>query len=140
MTEELRASRQFIVDTWQHSLRGENLSGVAAQIVEIIGYHPEYHAFLASTEALEYQGEDNPFLHLGLHIALTEQISINQPAGIRERYQTLCQQSGDAHFAAHQMMDCLNATLQYAFERGIEPSPEAFLRSIDDRISARDKR
>lgn len=138
MMEELRASRQFIVDSWQKSLRGEDLVGVARQIVEIIGYHPEYHAFLASTEALEYQGDDNPFLHLGLHIALTEQISINQPAGIKERYQTLCQQSGDPHFAAHQLMDCLNATLQDAFERGIEPNPAEFLRKIDDIIFRHD--
>lgn len=130
LTEELRASRQFIVDAWQKHCRAEKLTGVEQQIVEIIGFHPEYHAFLQSPEAMHYQGDDNPFLHLGLHLALYEQISINQPEGIRQAYQALCHKLGDPHLAAHHVMDCLNATLQEAFAQGKEPDPQDFLRKV----------
>lgn len=131
LKEELQASRQFMIDSWQKHLRAEPLAGVEQQIVDIIGYHPEFHSFIASPDALQYEGEDNPFLHLGLHLAILEQISINQPHGIREAYQTVYQKWGDAHRAAHHVMDCLNATLQEAFQQGKEPNPQDFLQRIN---------
>ncbi|MDQ2994632.1 MAG: DUF1841 family protein, partial [Pseudomonadota bacterium] len=131
LNEERRSARQFIIDSWQKALRNEKLTAIEQQIVEIISYHPEYHTLLGSNAAIDYQGEDNPFLHLSLHLTLNEQLSINQPEGIRARYQSLSEKLGDAHNAAHQIIECLNITLQSAFERGIEPSPEDYLATID---------
>ncbi len=82
--------------------------------------HPEYHVVLDSPERYKHQqyfpemGETNPFLHLSLHLSVIEQISINQPIGIREVYDKLRQQYNDAHLAQHDLLDCLAETIWQA--------------------------
>lgn len=81
--------------------------------VEVILLHPEYHAIL--DDPVHYQdkdylpetGDTNPFLHMGMHIAIGEQLSIDQPVGIRRRFERLLKLTGNEHDAAHHVMECL---------------------------------
>ena len=106
-------ARRLFFDAWRKYRQGlplEPLEGVAAgQIAQ----HPEYQAILEAPERhlqkdyLPEQGETNPFLHLAMHLAIEEQLSIDQPAGVKARYERLLARLGDAHAAQHEVMDCL---------------------------------
>jgi hypothetical protein len=82
--------------------------------------HPEYHAILDSPERhIEQQyfpemGETNPFLHLNLHLSVIEQISINQPIGIKQSYERLLTLHQDAHLAQHDLLECLAETIWHS--------------------------
>ena len=81
--------------------------------LEVILLHPEYHAMLddpgryQDKDYLPEMGDTNPFLHMGMHIAIREQLSIDQPAGIRKRFERLLKLTGNEHDAMHQVMECL---------------------------------
>jgi hypothetical protein len=101
---------------------------VASVLVE----HPEYHAALEGEGALarDYlpeMGETNPFLHMGMHIALREQIAADRPPGIRALHATLAARFGSAHEAEHRMMECLGEALWRAQRRGLPPDEADYL-------------
>ncbi|MGH8683969.1 MAG: DUF1841 family protein [Nitrosospira sp.] len=106
-------ARQFFFDTWRKYRQREMLSGMEDMALEVILLHPEYHAMLDDPERyqdkdyLPEMGDTNPFLHMGMHIAIKEQLSIDQPAGIRQRFERLLKETGDEHAATHQVMECL---------------------------------
>jgi hypothetical protein len=85
--------------------------------VSVIHLHPEYHAILSSPERfqdLSYfpeMGETNPFLHMSLHLSIMEQLSINQPIGIREVFVALKAKHQDEHEALHVILECLGETI-----------------------------
>lgn len=89
------------------------LSAMEDMALEVILLHPEYHAMLDDAERyqdkdyLPEMGDTNPFLHMSMHIAIKEQLSINQPVGIRERFERLMKKTGDEHAVMHQVMECL---------------------------------
>ena len=99
--------------------------------------HPEYHALLANPGgALEQdytpeRGETNPFLHLSMHLSISEQISIDQPPGIREIAQKLTKKLGSEHEAQHQMMECLGQVMWEAQREGGQLSPEKYLEALN---------
>ncbi len=113
-------ARQFFFDTWLKYGQHQPLSQLEAMALEILLRHPEYHALLNAPERYlerDYQpeqGESNPFLHLSLHLAVAEQLSIDQPAGIKGRYQKLLEQGSDPHHAQHQLMECLGEMIWQA--------------------------
>src|SRR5205085_1817390 len=96
-------ARQFFFDTWNKYKRGETLAGLENTALQVILLHPEYHAALADRERhLERDfapeaGQLNPFLHLALHLAIEEQLAIDQPPGIRARYELLLKRTGSEH-------------------------------------------
>ncbi|HKX52724.1 MAG TPA: DUF1841 family protein [Nitrosospira sp.] len=106
-------ARQFFFETWRKYKQREMLSAMEDMALEVILQHPEYHALLDDVE--HYQDKDyspemgatNPFLHMGMHIAIKEQLSIDQPAGIRARFERLLKKTGNEHAAMHQTMECL---------------------------------
>ncbi|HET9122665.1 MAG TPA: DUF1841 family protein [Acidiferrobacteraceae bacterium] len=112
--------RQAFFDAWARYERQEPLHGADALIIEAALRHPEYHPVLRAPERYherEWQpelGTVNPFLHLGLHIAVQEQLTMDRPPGIRGHYEALCARLGDAHEAQHQVMDCLAEALWQA--------------------------
>lgn len=113
--------RQFFFDTWAKFKQNAALSDLEKIAIEVIQLHPEYHAVLSAPERYMNQqyfpemGETNPFLHLSLHLSVIEQISINQPIGIRDVYDKLRQQhDGDSHLAQHDILDCLAETIWQA--------------------------
>lgn len=105
--------RQVFFEVWAKRHTPLILDQQDALILAILKAHPEYHAMLEDTaHATTHQQEDtpsthNPFLHLGLHLALSEQLSIDRPKGIAHIYHTLTQKLGDTHTAQHAMLDAL---------------------------------
>lgn len=106
-------ARQFFFDAWQHYQDKKPLTDLEAVTIDLLLQHPEYHhalqnqATLAERDFPPEHGETNPFLHLSLHLALQEQLSIDQPAGVRLAYKQLQTHFQDAHRAQHAMMECL---------------------------------
>jgi len=125
--------RQVFIDAWQKQQDGQPLEPLEEVIANIAGQHPEYHALLEDSDAamgkeyLPENGETNPFLHMGMHIAIHEQLTTNRPAGIASLFQQLVMQSGDAHHAEHQVMDCLGEMLWQAQRDQRMPDESAYL-------------
>jgi hypothetical protein len=109
--------RQFYFDVWKKYQSKATLEPVEQVIAEIILKHPEYHTMLEhpdSTLDREYlpeAGQTNPFLHMGMHIAIHEQLTTNRPHGIVDIYHTLMQKLQDAHEVEHRIMECLGEAL-----------------------------
>lgn len=122
--------RRFFCEAWRKHRDGAVATPLEAVAIEWIGRHPEYHADLADAEAAvsrDYRLEDgrtNPFLHLSMHLAIAEQLSIDQPPGIRSAYYRLVARLGDQHAATHQVMECLGETLWAAQRAGGESATE----------------
>jgi hypothetical protein len=106
-------ARQFFFDTWRKYRQREVLSPMENMALDVILLHPEYQAVLEDPERyqdmdyLPEMGDTNPFLHMGMHIAVNEQLSIDQPPGIRDRFERLLSKTGEEHAAMHQVMECL---------------------------------
>lgn len=130
------AMRRYFREAWQKSRAGEALIPLQQLIVAVIHEHPEYHALLESDEeTLERdfvpdQGESNPFLHMGMHITLQEQIGTDRPPGIRGYYQQAVAKWGDSHRAEHQLMECLGKMLWEAQRDNRMPDEQAYLECI----------
>lgn len=122
------------VDAWQKSVKSEVLSPLEAQIAAVIQEHPEYQAILEKEpqdqEFAPEGGQTNPFLHMGLHLAIREQVATNRPAGIATIHRTLSQKTGDAHNAEHQMIDCLAETLWEAQSANSPPDEQKYLERL----------
>jgi len=110
-------ARSFFFETWRKYRAGIPLEGLEAIALELILLHPEYHRVLDDPEsslAREYfpeDGQTNPFLHLSLHLALEEQLSIDQPPGIARHFAALAVHRGERHAALHEALECLGETL-----------------------------
>jgi hypothetical protein len=131
--------RQFFCNTWKKSTTGELLTPLEAIARDWILQHPEYESDLADPErALDTdysidQGRSNPFLHLSMHLSIHEQMSVDQPPGIREACETLIRRLGSAHEAHHQIMECLGEMLWTAQRNGTPPDGEAYIHRIQQR-------
>ena len=118
--------RQVYLQVWQKMQKQQLLEPMQALIAEVIEIHPEYHALFGDGEAIgqrEFtpeQGQTNPFLHMGMHIALREQATSDRPAGVQQLYQKLCASRGQ-HEAEHAMMECLGEALWNAQRLATEP-------------------
>jgi hypothetical protein len=122
------------VDAWRKSCAGEILSALESQIAEVIRDHPEYQPSM-STESLEASyspegGQTNPFLHMGLHLAVREQVQTNRPPGIAEVFAQLLAKSTDRHAAEHQALDCLAEALWTAQSNNTAPDEQAYLECL----------
>ena len=126
-------ARRFFIAAWEKSCQGLPQTALETMASDIVALHPEYHALLTQGEAaLERdwtpeQGETNPFLHLSLHLAVAEQLSIDQPPGIRAAHAALLKRQGDAHAAAHQILECLGEVMWQAQKNGGGPDAAAYL-------------
>jgi hypothetical protein len=124
--------RRFFCTAWSRHRAGEAPSPLERMAIACILEHPEYHAMLADPEralAQDYPveaGRQNPFLHLSMHLSLDEQVSIDQPPGVRDLLQRLAMRRGDAHGAAHEAMECLGEVLWQA-QRGTLPPDMAII-------------
>ena len=127
--------RRVFVDAWRKHGQGAPLEPLERTIVDVVAAHPEYHALLAEPDVLERDfeaadGDANPFLHMGLHITIIEQVTGDRPAGIRALYAGLRGRFDDAHALEHAMMGCLAQSLQDAGMRGGAPDEAAYLACI----------
>jgi hypothetical protein len=118
--------RRFFCDTWSKHRDGSVLTPLEGIALDWIQRHPEYHADLEDAEAAaarDYRVEDgrtNPFLHLSMHLAIAEQVSIDQPPGIQAIYMKLAARLGDDHAAVHEVMECLGEVV-WSAQRNVAP-------------------
>ena len=129
--------RQFFYHAWHKSLRGETLAPIEQMSCYWMRLHPEYHDILngpidalEAAQFLPEDGQSNPFLHLSMHLSITEQISIDQPPGIRAAAKKLAQKLDDEHEAQHAIMECLGRMLWQAQRDRTEPDAQAYIEHI----------
>jgi len=131
--EQVRAA---FIDTWRKYRAGQPLAGVETTILGVLLLHPEYHAPLEAPERIrdrDYTDESNPFLHMSLHLSLEEQLSINQPHGIAERFTALLAKTGDRHEALHEAIECLAEMVWRSQRDNAPPDGAAYLECLRKR-------
>jgi hypothetical protein len=124
--EQLRGAYREVWRKWRERLP---LQPLEAQIADVIRAHPEYHGQLQDEASLQQEfgpgsGRENPFLHLGLHLALREQIGTDRPAGIAVIHHRLAALASSAHEAEHRMIEVLAGMLSEA-QRDGQPAQDA---------------
>ena len=128
--------RQQYLDVWQKANRGEALEPLEDLIADVIRDHPEYHPLLGNEDAAinsEFypeHGTTNPFLHMGMHIALREQVATDHPAGIADLTRKLILRYRDSHEMEHHMMEPLGTVLWRAQRDNSEPDEQQYLESL----------
>ena len=128
--------RSMYCQAWQQHREGQVLEPLQAQIAAVIERHPEYQPLLENPQqalAREYLpelGETNPFLHMGMHLAIQEQVSTDRPAGIRDLYRRLLAGSADTHALEHRLMECLAEMIWQAQRDGTLPDEQRYLHCI----------
>ncbi|MGA7180103.1 MAG: DUF1841 family protein [Thiobacillaceae bacterium] len=133
-------ARKFFFDVWAKYKAQQLLEGAESLALEVILAHPEYHRMLDQPERYLDQdyppefGETNPFLHLSMHLAVAEQLSIDQPSGIRSRHEQLLNRLGDVMGAQHELMDCLAEMIWQAQREGGPFNPAVYLRCLDSKL------
>jgi hypothetical protein len=123
-------ARAFFFETWKKYRAGLPLAGLEKVVVDVMLLHPEYEGLLNQEEkhkAKDYDGESNPFLHMSLHLALEEQLQIDQPPGIRAAYETLLARKGGRHEALHEAIECLAETIWRAQKDKAPPDAGLYL-------------
>ena len=127
--------RQIYLDVWCKMQQQQLLEPMEALIADVIEAHPEYHSLLRASDEIKQQefapeqGQTNPFLHMGMHIALREQAGADRPAGIAELHRQLSAKRGQ-HEAEHAMMECLGQTLWQAQRDATAPDETAYLECL----------
>ncbi len=126
--------RRLYVDAWRKRCEGLPLSPLETQIADVIAMHPEYHADLTDAnldrDYTPEAGRSNPFLHMGLHLGIREQVSTNRPAGVAAIHRALVERHGDAHPAEHEMIECLAETLWEAQSANAPPDETRYLERL----------
>jgi len=130
-------ARRFLADAWAKYRAGAPLSDLEAMAARIVAMHSEYHALLEDPGHQldrDYHPENgvaNPFLHLSLHLAVAEQLGIDQPPGLRAQFDRLARARGDEHAALHALVECLGEVLWHAQRRGAPPDAGIYLACLE---------
>lgn len=134
--EQLRLA---YAQAWAKHLSGSPLTSLEALITDVIGAHPEFQGVLSDVDAaLSVEpGAENPFLHMGLHLAVREQLAIDRPPGVRELHRQLQARYGDSHGAEHALMEALGEALWQAQRSGLPPDEGKYLTLARDRLRQR---
>jgi hypothetical protein len=128
--------RRMYLEAWRKFSARQPLEPLEAQVAAVIAEHPEYVAWLESGEsALSAEftpegGQQNPFLHMGLHLAIREQVATNRPAGITAIHQKLSTRLGGSHAAEHAMLEPLAETIWEAQRHGRVPDEQVYLERL----------
>ncbi|HEX3397025.1 MAG TPA: DUF1841 family protein [Steroidobacteraceae bacterium] len=133
--------RLAYAEAWAKHLAHSPLAPLEAQIADVIAAHPEYQGIVADAQtAIGFEQDaslaaDNPFLHMGLHLAVREQVSIDRPPGIRDLRRQLQARYGDAHLAEHVLMEALGEELWKAQRDGRAPDERQYLALARNRLA-----
>ena len=128
--------RQMYIDAWRKHQAGEVMQPLELMIAEIVTMHPEYHDMINAGEDsldkdfLPEMGESNPFMHMGMHIAIREQISTDRPQGIVTAHKKLLLRLQDPHEVEHQIMECLGRMLWESQQNNVAPDEMQYLHCI----------
>ena len=132
-------SREFLFDLWDKHQAHAPLTALESIALAIVLEHPEYHPILSDRgrhldrDWKPEGGETNPFLHLMMHVAIEEQVSIDQPPGIRAATEALAARLGSMHDARHEVMECLAEMIWQAQRHGTALDNAAYLDCISKR-------
>jgi hypothetical protein len=135
--------RSFFVAAGRKRRANLPLTPLETIAADWIDGHPEYAADLADETAAreasypEGSGRENPFLHLSMHLSISEQVSIDQPAGIRQAFLLLAAKLGSQHAAQHEVMECLGRMLWESQRSGLPPDGESYVECVRRRATAR---
>ncbi len=133
--------RRFFCETWRKQQQALPLTPMEAIAADWITEHPEYHAELADLDAalaaayLVEDGRSNPFLHLAMHLTITEQCGIDQPTGIRQAVALLAARRGALHVAHHEVMECLGEMVWASQRSGLPPDGLAYIDAVRQRAT-----
>ncbi len=133
--------RRFFCGTHAKAQAGAPMDALETLAGQWIAEHPEYHADLADAEAAvarRYDGEGgrtNPFLHLSMHLSISEQCSIDQPRGIRQAVELLAARRDSLHEAHHEAMECLGQMLWESQRAGRPPDGQAYIDCVQKRAT-----
>jgi len=133
-SQDRRALRKMYADAWRKHCEKQPVSPLEAQIAAVIEHHPEYHADIEKGDLdrdyMPEGGRTNPFMHMGLHLGLREQLATNRPAGIARIHDALAAKTGDPHEAEHRMLECLAEALWEAQNNGGMPDEQKYLERL----------
>ena len=130
-------ARMFLIDAWSKYRTKQPLSGLEQTAAQLVAMHPEYQSLLEVPEAHVHrdyqpeQGDVNPFLHLSLHLAVAEQLAIDQPPGIVAHYERLREARRDTHEALHAIVECLGEAIWQAQRTGAGPDAAVYLACLE---------
>ncbi len=137
MIQDRDSGRTFFLEVWGKHKRQLPLEALEKIVLDVILQHPEYHVILEKDEkeisAMEFtpeMGMTNPFLHMGMHITIQEQIGSNRPSGITALYQQLLPKYSSAHDLEHSMMECLGEALWLAQRNNALPDEAQYLEQV----------
>jgi hypothetical protein len=128
--------RRVYVEALRKRRAGLPIEPLEAQVADVIALHPEYHAALERSEdavGRDYTpegGQSNPFLHMGLHLAVRDQIATDRPAGLRQAFERVAARVGSAHEAEHRIIECLAEAMWEAQRSGRPPDEAAYLQRV----------
>ena len=127
--------RRMYADAWHKHRDGRVMSQLELQIATVIGEHPEFVDAIehdVGTDFAPEGGRTNPFLHMGLHLGIREQVATDRPQGINAIFHRLTGRIGDAHKAEHRMIDCLAEVLWEAQRQNQPPDEARYLARLRD--------
>jgi hypothetical protein len=133
--------RRFFCAVHAKSTLDQPMEAIETLAAQWIAEHPEYHSELGDVDAaLARMGTaapetDNPFLHLSMHLSISEQCSIDQPPGIRQAVELLTARRGDLHKAHHEVMECLGRMLWESQRSGRPPDGQAYIEHVRQRAT-----
>ncbi|MDH3619415.1 MAG: DUF1841 family protein [Gammaproteobacteria bacterium] len=126
--------RRMYADAWQKRCDKLPMAPLEIQIADVIEMHPEYHGDVTGEDLdRDYTpdgGQTNPFLHMGLHLGIREQVATNRPAGIGAIHKAVAAKLGDLHAAEHAMIECLAETLWEAQSSNAPPDEMKYLERL----------
>lgn len=134
--------RSAYAQAWAKHMTREPLTPLEAQIADVIGAHPEYQRVVSDAHAavgFEHGGAgiaENPFLHMGLHLAVRDQLATDRPPGIRDLHRQLLARHTDAHAAEHALMEALGEELWSAQRNGRAPDEQQYLALARSRLTS----
>jgi hypothetical protein len=133
--------RRFFCEAHRKTRDAAPLTPLEAIAARWIEQHPEYDADLSDVDAAlaavydVESGRTNPFLHLSMHLSISEQVSIDQPRGIKQAFELLAARLGSAHVAQHEMMECLGEMLWRSQRSGLPPDGDAYIDCVHRRAT-----
>ena len=133
--------RRFFCGVYAKARANQPMEAIELLASQWIDEHPEYHAEFADVDAAlanmaqAEAGRENPFLHLSMHLSISEQCSIDQPRGIRQAVELLAAKRNDLHAAHHEVMDCLGRMVWESQRAGRPPDGAAYIACVQQRAT-----
>lgn len=134
--DNVQDTRQLFYSSWQKYRLRQPLTPLEQQLADVIIDHPEYHAMFEKEDKFIEQawfpemGQTNPFLHMGLHLAIRDQVATNSPSGFTKLFQQLLVKYQDKHQVEHNIMECLAESLWQAQQNGQAPDEKIYLNAV----------